>query len=143
MTKAKSTDLFDDSNVVKSNFISWKEIGQSVVGTYLEKKFAPNQLKPGSSQTLYIFEGDDGVQFIVAGRGNQNPSVLPGLEALTFGSYCGIKYVSDIESAKPGMNATKVIRVFSTGEKKLDILEKYQKRNSPFAEESNDELPNM
>lgn len=130
------TDLFSEENQVKSNFVKWDKPGQSVQGTYVEKKVSDNRLKPGTQQTLYLIEQDDGLVVIVAGRGNANPSVIVGLENLTFGSYCGVRYEGDIESKKPGMNPAKIIRVYSTGLKKLDVLERYQKRNSPFSEES-------
>ena len=127
--------LFSPENKAKSNFISWKEVGQVLKGTYVEKKIQPNTLKLGTRQTVYTIVDDEGVVFFVSGRGNQDPQVLQGLESAKFGQYVGIRYEGDIAPTKPGMNAAKKIVVYTpAGNMKMDVLAKFRGED-PFEDE--------
>ena len=117
-----SEDLFSPENKAKSNFVKWTTIGQSVSGTYVEKKIRPNLLKPGTEQTVYTIVQDDGVVIFVSGR-QGDPAVLSGLENAKFGQYVGIRYEGDKPASKPGMNAAKMIVVYApVGQNKPEVL---------------------
>ena len=139
--------LFDDKNVVSSNFFKFENVGDAVEGVYVDRKITPNRLRPGTDQCIYTLLQKNGTPINVGGRGQQNPAVLPGMEALSFGAVCGIKYMEDMES-KNGLNPAKIIRVFSEGQRDESALSKYQARNAVSASDTLDdekemEIPNM
>ena len=135
-----SQDLFKEENLVKSNFVRWEKIGQTVQGVYVEKKIMNNVLRPGTRQTIYILIQDDGSQINISGRGNQDPTIIPGLEAARFGEFLGLKFEGLKESSKPGMQPAKIIKVYNAHEVKEDVLNKYR---GVDMEDLEAELPNM
>lgn len=131
------TDLFAKDNEVQANYWKLTNIGDSIQGTLVEKKITVNNLRvPACKQTIYTIIQDDETPIKVGGRGNQDPQVIAGLEACKMGQYVGVKYVEDRESAKPGMNAAKIIRVYTNGKMNQDVLNKYNgvsaNMESPF-----------
>ena len=119
-------DLFTDDNQVKANFWKLDKPGSSIKGVYVEKHLSINRLKqPNCKQQVYTIMQDDGIPIMISGRGNNDPQVLAGLEACKLGQYVGIKYVEDRASTTPGMHDAKIIRVYTNGQMRQDVLDKF------------------
>jgi len=120
-------DIFTDENEVKSNFWQLKKVGDEVQGVLVDKRISQNTLKnPPVRQTIYTLLQDDETPICIGGRGNQDPQVIMGLEQCKMGQYVGLKYVEERKSTKPGMNPTKIVRVYTNGTMKEDVLNKFK-----------------
>jgi len=135
-----SEDLFSPENKAKSNFVSWKTVGQSISGVYVEKKIRPNLLKPGTEQTIYTIVQDDGTVVYVSGR-QGDPAILSGLETAKFGQVVGIRYEGDQPPKKAGMNPAKIIVVYAPpGKTKPEVLAAFRGEDATVDEP---EVPEM
>jgi hypothetical protein len=119
-------DLFDKKNEVQANFWKLDKVGSKVSGVLVDKKIVKNTLRqPEVRQTIYTLIQDDGTPIFIGGRGNQDPQIIAGLEQCKLGQYVGLKYESDRAATKPGMNAAKIVRVYTNGTMKPEVLEKF------------------
>jgi len=102
--------LYDDDNIVKSNWAKWDKVGNTYEGVYVAREQRENTLKgDGSMQTIYTLVQEDESTIKVGGPGGRD---LSQLHELPFGAYVGIKYMADIEPKKPGYNPSKSVCVF-------------------------------
>ena len=131
----KPEDLFKDEALVKGNFWKLDHVGARAYGVLVKKTVQANRLKEGTNQTLYHLIQDDGMEIIVAGRYG-NPQVISQIESLPLGTLCGVEYFADKPAAKPGLNATKVLKVYR-GPFKPEVLNKYL---NPMEEMANEEV---
>jgi hypothetical protein len=121
------TDLFSKSNEVQANFWKLTTVGDSIKGVLVDKKISQNTLKnPPVGQTIYTLMQDDGLPIYIGGRGNQNPQVIAGLEQCKLGQYVGIKFEEERESTKPGLQAAKILRVYTAGKMMPEVLDKFR-----------------
>ena len=116
------SDLFSQDNEVKPNFQKWTKVGDAVKGVLVEKVVRDNQLKPGTKQTIYTLVQDDGSTVYVGGRQGSPVAVIGGLESCKLGQEVGVRYEGDKPSIKPGMNASKIIKVYTIGTMKPEVL---------------------
>mgnify|MGYP003131673395 CR=1 FL=1 len=142
MTK---TELFSDENVITQSWAKWDKVGKTYQGTYVAKERKINNLKgDGSMQTIYTLIQDNGDILKVGGPGGRD---LGQFAAIKPGTYVGVKYVKDIPAKKAGYNPSKQVTVFSQGEIKQDILDKYNEEHGVFASSNvlppEPELPEM
>jgi len=126
-TKAKPKDLFGDENELKPVSAKFDKVGDSYTGVYVDKRVIDDKMKdtPGAKVTIYNLLTDDGQVITVWGKFG-NPRVLPGLEQARFGQYVGVKFVKEIPSSGRGKQPAKVLKVYSQGEMKMDMLEAYR-----------------
>lgn len=123
----KDVDLFDEENEVKPNFWKLTKVGDSIKGVLVEKRIGTNSLKqPPCKQTIYTIMQEDETTIMLGGRGNSDPQVIAGLEQCKLGQYVGVKYIEDRESTKPGMQAAKILRVYTSGKIEQEILDKHR-----------------
>ena len=127
MTPKKEQDIFDEENQVKLNFWKLETVGDSIKGVLVDKRVVTNMLKqPQVKQTIYTIMQDDETPIMVGGRGQGDPQVIAGLEQCKLGQYVGVKYLEERESTKPGMNAAKIIRVYTNGKMEQKVLDKHR-----------------
>jgi hypothetical protein len=104
-------NYFDDKFKAQSAFIKWDVVGKSVAGTLVDKNQKPDAMKAGEMQWVYTIKQDDGSVILVGGKPAidmqmSNNGVLKGQKI-------ALKYMGDKASKRPGMNATKVIQLFT------------------------------
>jgi len=101
------TDIFDDTNKIKSNFWTYKTIGEEIQGTYIGKRQVINQLT-GKEQWIYDLKVD--AEFWSVGG---KPGIDNQMRNVRIGQVLGFKYVEERPSKKPGMNPAKIVQVFA------------------------------
>ena len=140
MTKDKG--LFNDSNKIKSSFVTWGQAGDFFVGALMSKREVDNNLpdKKGEKQIIYEFrahEGsfhrlDDKKQPIKDATTMNAGEVWSlggkaGIDAqmrnVKIGQVCGMKFIEELPSKTKGFNPTKVIQVYTSGEMDSNFLE--------------------
>ncbi len=116
---------------VKSNFFRLTKVGDECEGVLVDRKIVDNNLKAGSKQAIYELIQSDGNPIFIGGRGGE-PSVIGGLEQAALGEKVKLVYAEERPSKKAGFNATKVLKVFRTADRKLhtDVLEKYRNKGA-------------
>jgi len=126
-------NLFDDKNQLKSAYISWGKPGDYFAGTLMGKRQMENKLKnPPEMQTVYEFKCSEGRFFTL--DGNKNPvadatvikegdvynvggkkAIDAQMRNVKIGQVVGMKFIEETPAKTKGFNATKVIRVYSSG----------------------------
>lgn len=123
----KKPELFSDENEVKPVSAKFEKVGDAYTGVYVDKRIIDDKMKdvPGAKVTIYNLLTDSGEVVTIWGKFG-NPRVLPGLEQAKFGQYVGVKFVKEIPSTKKGKQNAKVLKVYSQGEMRMDMLEAYR-----------------
>ena len=120
-------DIFSDENEVKANYWKLEKVGDEVRGVLVDKRIVQNTLRtPAVRQTIYTLIQDDETPICIGGRGGQDPQVIAGLEQCKMGQYVGLKYVEEKKNSKPGLHPAKIVRVYTNGTMKQDVLDKYK-----------------
>jgi len=104
-------NYFDDSFKAESSFIKWDTIGKSVAGTLVAKNQKPSSLNKGEMQWIYTIRQDNGSVTLVGGK----PLIDQQFEnnGVSIGQKVALKYAGDKPAKRPGMNATKVIQLYT------------------------------
>ena len=134
----KTDDIISDENEIKIPYASWDKVGKSYKGVYVLREVVPNSLKVGEQQVNYTLaeatervdekseaKPVEGSILKVSGRGSRNPAVLPQLELCKLGQVVAIKYVEQRKPNKPGHDGAKIIRVYTKGEMKPEVLAEF------------------
>lgn len=134
-------DLFNDANVVTSNW--WKPTtpGDKVRGYLVDKKLKPNTLKDPSGKTMqaiYVLMQEDGTPINVAGR-TGSPQVIVGLESCKLGQLVGVKYIEDKPHTKAGYQNIKIVKAFAKNEFKPELVQQY--KGAGFEDTSGEGVP--
>ena len=119
-------------NELKANFAKWEQVGQMYQGVYVNKHLteANPQYSKSKMQTIYTLIQDDGTELYIAGRGKNDPTILPGLESAKFGQYLRVQFTEEIKPKEKGLHPAKAIKVFSNGVSKMEILQEYRNRKA-------------
>lgn len=137
------SDLFSPENVSTSNYMKFEKVGDALSGVYVARREIVNEMS-GTPKRQYVYtivNDTDGQPIDVYGKGKE-PQGFPGLNALPFGTYVGIRFDEIIPTKKKGFNDTKVINVYSKGETKPEILKAYQESMGVFPSTAKaDEVP--
>lgn len=104
-------NYFDDSFKAESSFIKWDTVGKSVAGTLVAKNQKPSSLNQGEMQWIYTIRQDNGFATLVGGK----PLIDQQFEnnSVAIGQKVALKYVGDKPAKRPGMNAIKVIQLYT------------------------------
>lgn len=131
---SKSNDIFSDENQVKSSFIAWGKVGDYFVGTLVGKRVVPNTLsEKNPTQTVYEFRMREGSYHTLDDKKNPvEPAVIINkgdiinvggkaaidaqMRNIKNATIVGMKFVEEIAPKTKGFNATKVIKVYTTGQ---------------------------
>ena len=134
------TDLFDEKNQVKSNWMKFGLEGDFISGTLVAKRTMKNALKEGSpDQAVYEIKVQSGSfhdidekkkvmeKATIINEGDiYNVGGKPGLDAqmrnVKLGQILGIKFVEEVPSKTKGYNATKILKVFTAGEMDSEFM---------------------
>ncbi|MDZ4227855.1 MAG: hypothetical protein U1E54_01275 [Candidatus Levybacteria bacterium] len=126
---AKTENMFDEKNEIRSTRISWGKVGDNIIGTLVGKRMVPDTFKVGEEVPVYEFKADSGsfheiVKKIVAvdpteitpgdiwavfGRG----ALVQAMARIKMGQKVGLKFVEEKETKKG--NDMKVIKVYTSG----------------------------
>lgn len=139
----KIDDVFDDSNQVPSNWVSWGVPAIALDGTKSEKcdkifgtlirKFETTTTTPEGvvkKVTNYELKADFGSYHDLDEKKNPiepaieveeggfyniggRPGLVPQMQNVKIGQKIGLKYVEEVASKKKGNNPAKIIRVFA------------------------------
>ncbi len=116
------SDLFDKSNVATVIWHSWKEVGDSISGTYIEHKEIPSDMTQSGTQHVYILVKESGEKVNVPAPGGRE---LKPMQNIPLGAFIGIKFDGELPSNKKGWNATKQINVYWDKRMELDVLQNH------------------
>lgn len=144
-----TTDLFNEENEIKSNFISWGKPGDYFVGTLMGKREVVNQLsEKGEMQTIYEFKMKEGMYHTLDDKKNPvEPAVIinPGdifslggkksidaqMRNVKVATIVGMKFIEEVPAKTKGYNPTKVIKVYTQGEIDQDYVKELQEGDDP------------
>ena len=103
--------IFDDkSNKVSSQFFHFKAFGDAIEGTLINRYEAPNTLRNGEMQKIYVIKTATGDVFNVGGKFGIDQRMLP----VKLGQIVGFRYESDMKAKQPGHSPTKIIEVYQS-----------------------------
>jgi hypothetical protein len=102
------TSIFDPSNKVKGNWMAWKNVGDKIEGTLINKRVVNNQLQ-GKEQIVYELKLANGEIWNVGGK----PGIDVQMRYIKLGQVVGFEFVQEKAPSKPGLNATKIIQVYA------------------------------
>jgi len=113
------------------NFAKFINVGDKVVGVYVDKRIVDNKMKAGFKQTIYTLVQDNGEEIFVAANGMLNPQILPGLENLEMGLMVKVELVElrEPKDKKFKANKAKILKAFTNGTKKEETLNEYRERH--------------
>ena len=125
-------DLIDDKNEISVPSATWDKEGKSYRGILVEVKTIPTADSKIYTLAKATEKADDksdavaiegGIIQIWGRRGT--PKVIPELETCTLGQEVAVKFVRQKESTKAGFSGVKMIHVYSKGNIKQEVLDKY------------------
>lgn len=135
-------DLINDKNEISVPSATWDKEGKSYRGILVEVKTIP-----AADSKIYTLaeatEKDDDKSEAVAIEGGViqiwgrrgTPKVIPELEICKLGQEVAVKFVQQKESTKAGFSGVKMIRVYTVGKIKQDVLDKYLGLEPPATDE--------
>jgi hypothetical protein len=100
--------IFDPNNKVKGNWMAWKNVGDKIEGTLINKRVVMNQLQ-GKDQIVYEIKTANGEIWNIGGK----PGIDVQMRYIKLGQIVGFEFVQEKPASKPGMNATKIIQVYA------------------------------
>ena len=103
-------DIFNSAKPQDGTFFSFKNIGDSIQGTYVGMRDALNKF--GNMQTIYVLSDVDGKVWNVAF--NKTASIThERMSGIRFGQIIGYKFEENRPSRTPGRFPTKIIRIYA------------------------------
>lgn len=103
------TSIFTDENKVSSMYWAPKEIGDSIEGTFIEKRVVVNRMKENEDQNVYTLKTADGEIVDVYGK----KGIDMQMRGVRLGQVIGFKFTEKRPSKTPGMFPTNVIQVYA------------------------------
>ncbi len=136
-------DIFAAENEIQSAFVKWGKIGDFISGTLIDVRETASNLpdKAGEMQKNYDILVDEGSFHNLDDKKNPiEPAVVlvkgdiytvggkPGIDAqmrrIEMGQKLGMKFTDEKPPKTKGYSAFKLIKVYTTGEKNQEWLEK-------------------
>ena len=133
--------IFDSKNEVKSNWIQWGKVNDSIAGTLLAKRTVPNNLPNAKEKTQTVYDiktqGGEFHRILEDKSTEKEATKIPegevwsvggkaGLTAqlrnVKIGQIIGLKFVEQIASKTKGFNPTKVIKCYTAGEMDPEVM---------------------
>lgn len=144
------TDLFNEDNEVKSQFITWGKPGDYFVGTLMGKREVPNQLSDKNEmQTIYEFKMSEGSfhrldekknpvePAIIINKGEiwslgGKKSIDAQMRNVKNTTIVGMKFIEEQAPKTKGYNPTKVVKVYTQGVVDEEYVKELEAENNPI-----------
>jgi len=137
------SDIFDEQNQIKANYIKWGKVADFISGTLIDVREVASNLpdKQGEMQKNYEILVESGSYhnidenkkvaavatslvvgdvYIVGGK----VGIDAQMRRVEIGQKIGMKFISENPPKTKGYNPFKLIKVYTTGEKNQEWLEK-------------------
>jgi len=100
---------FTDDDKVKGNWFKFENVGDKIQGTFVGKRQVMNQLS-GQNQWIYEIMTEEGEYWNIGGK----PAIDTQMRRIPFGQIVEFRYIEERPSKKAGMNAAKIIGVYTS-----------------------------
>lgn len=130
--------IFDnEDNKVKSNWFQKKKVGDKIEGTLVSKRVVMNQLS-GKEQNVYELKLANGEFWNVGG----SIGIDAQIRNVKLGQIVGFEFVEERAAKKPGLNPTKVVKVWANPKLVDEEWLKQQNEEMPsFDDDGEEKIP--